>query len=374
MEKYSGDARITEEALNRLRQQIGIERDAKAWATEITHDVARHYAQYCLASDNPLWLDPDYGARSLYGQCLPPPSAEYVACSADKRLGGPGLPGIFALHAEDEWIFHKQLRLGDVLHAKIKLAEMDVRKSHWGGTSVWQTTEVSFHRQNGELLSVYRPITVRAERSKAREKKKYEPRQPYRYSDDEIQAIFRGYEAEEIRGAKPRYIEDVRPGDDIGHVVKGPLTVMDLMCWWIGAGGPYVQAFKQRHLIQRQHPTLAIRDSETNVPRSPEDAHFDSDYARRSAVGNMYDIGRQRTVSLLHLATNWCGDGGRITRVKTRILTPNNVGDTTWYRGSILNVDAINGHVTAEAYGETQLGERHTTATIEMVLPKRSGA
>ncbi len=373
MDKYSGDARITEEALERLRKQIGVERDARPWASLMSFDTARHYAQYCLGSDNPLWLDPEYGARSVFGAPMPPPTAEYVACSADKRLGGPGLPGIFALHAEDEWIFYTPVRIGDVLRARIKLAEMDVRESRWGGRSIWQTVEIAFFNPEGTRVSVYRPTTVRAERPRAREQKKYEPREPHRYTDAEMVAIFRDYEAEAIRGAEPRYVEDVRPGDSLGHVVKGPLAVMDLMCWWIGAGGPYVQAFKQRYLIQKQYPTLAIRDPRTNIPRSPEDAHFDVDYARHSGVGEMYDIGRQRTVSVVHLATNWCGDTGRLGRLKMQFTLPNYTGDTTWYRGQVQEVDVATGRVVVAVWGENQRGERHTTGTVEIVLPRRGG-
>jgi len=63
-------------------------------------------------------------------------------------------------------------------------------------------------------------------------------------------------EKEEIRGANPRYWEDVNVGDTTQPLVKGPLGVGEMMAWAhsIGGGGE-VHAFKVRSL--RKHPAWA---------------------------------------------------------------------------------------------------------------------
>ena len=56
------------------------------------------------------------------------------------------------------------------------------------------------------------------------------------YTDDEIAAIEAQYAAERPRGAEPRWWEDVAEGDEVGPLVKGPLTVTDMICWHVGMG------------------------------------------------------------------------------------------------------------------------------------------
>jgi hypothetical protein len=368
-----GEGEITEEALARVYAQVGVIKDAYAWANELSFDLSRHFALYCLASDNPLWTDREYGEKeSPVGRTLVTPMADYVAASADTRMGGVGLPGLFGLHARDNWVSHRHLELGERVRATIGLADVQVRESKWGGRAVWQTREFTFYDEADEIVSVYRPISIRAERKRARERtQNVEPVQAYVYSDDEIDEIAHGYDTEERRGADTRYVEEVMVGDSIGHVVKGPLTVMDLMCWWMGAGGPYVQAFRMRHLIQKRHPALGIRDVDSNVPRSPEDAHIDLEYARRSGVALPFDIGRQRTASLFHLATNWASDLGHVLEVTTKMTGRNYVGDTSWYRGRVAAVNLGTGEVTCEVWGENQRKIRHSEGRIRIRLPKK---
>jgi hypothetical protein len=367
-----GEAALTEEALDRVMQQVGVVREARAWATELSFDVSRHFAWYCLGTDNPLWTNLDYASSVAPNGCaLVAPMVEYVAASADSRMGGVGLPGLFALHASDSWKVHKRLEIGARVHATINLADVQVKESKWGGRAVWQTREFLFYDDDGDLVSEYRPVSIRAERKAARGRQQEDVR-PYVYSDEEIAEIEEAYDAEVIRGADVRYVEDVAVGDSLHHVVKGPLTVMDLMCWWIGAGGPYIQAFKQRHLIQQRHPSLAIRDADTNVPRSPEDAHIDIDYARRSGVALPFDIGRQRSASLFHLGSNWAGDRGHVVELTTKLRGRNYVGDTTWYRGTVIATQPDAGLVECSVWGENQRGIRHTEGTMSVQLPRRT--
>lgn len=365
VKQSDGDGKITDEALARIRSKIGVERAAMPWASVLSEDICRHYAMYSIATDNPRYVGSSDGEQAA--QIAPIATAEYVACSLDKRLGGPGLPGIFALHAQDAWTFFRRAELNERVQATVRLASIEERESRWGGRAVWQDMDIDFHSASGELISRYTPTTVRAERQKARESQKYEAREPYVYSDDEVERILADY-AEEGKRVAPTSFGSIAIGDSVGQVVKGPLTVMDLMCWWIGAGGPYVHAFKQRYLQQQRHPTLAIRDAVTNVPRSPEDAHFDSEYAKRSGVGNMYDIGRQRTASVVHLVTNWASPSMMISRIETKFRAPVFVGDCSWYRGHVSSLDESSQAVGVSVEGVNQRGEVHTTGTVTLFM------
>lgn len=332
---HLGDGLITEEMIESMRARLNKGVPGRPWAEWATTDTIRHCA-IASGDDNPLWLDEQYASRTRYGGIIAPPMFPYAATSAGGAAGSMGFPGIFALHAYDEWLFYRPVRLGDKVNSWITLTSLDEKPSRWGGRAYHLVTESRFTNQNDELISVYNAMTVRAERTKAREGKKYADFTPYTYSDEEIAGIEADYDAEERRGAKPRFWEDVCVGDALGHVVKGPLTVTDMIVWWMGMGAPFLRAFKMRHDLMKKRPGLAIIDPETNIRHVPEIAHFDEKYALRSGVGAPYDVGRQHTLWFLHLLTNWQGDDGWVKYIKARFEAPNYVGDTTWVRGSVV--------------------------------------
>jgi len=361
---------ITEQALADLRARIGAAKRAYPTHRLITFDVGRRFAQLCLATDNPLYTDLDYGASSLYGDNIAPPMTEIVSSAEDLANAGAGLPGVFGLHAGDHWTFSRHLRLGETLRAEGQLVDVQVRPSKWGDEAVWQQFAFDYYDEAGTAISRYSRWSVRADRRKTKAQDKYKVPEPYVYSDDELDQIWTDYDAESIRGGQVRNVEDVTTGDSVGHVVKGPVLIMDMMAWWMGSGGPFVKAFGQRRAFMKKYPKYALRDSLTNVPRSPEDAHFDSEFAVRSGVGAMYDIGRMRTASVVHLVTNWMGDAGRLCEVESHFRSPNYIGDTTWYRGTVTAVEGR--EVTIEVEGTNQHGRTHTDARAVVELPSRT--
>ncbi len=370
---HSGDGRITEKMVKDLEARLNKPVPGKAWTTIANRDSIRH-AALAVGDENPLYMDEEYARNSRFHGLIAPPLFPYVAVSASAAVGGVGFPGIFALHAVDEWTFVKPVCNGDTLTSSIALVGLEKHDSKWGGTAYHQTMEFRFTDQNGELVAIYAPVNVRAERAATREKKKYEGFQEWKYSDGEIAEIEAGYDAEERRGAIPRYWEDVNIGDTIGHVVKGPLTVTDIICWWMGMGAPYLFAFGIRHKRMRERPGLAIVDPDTNIRHSGETAHFDDKLARRSGAGAPYDIGRQRTAWFMHLLTNWAGDAGWVSHIRARFDKPNYVGDTTWVPGTVAEKVVRDGvpQVRVDMTAVTQRGVIHSTASAWIQLPQRA--
>lgn len=369
---HSGDGKITPEMLARERGRIGNPIKGKPWAALASADTIRH-AALAVGDDNPLYLDRDYASASRFGALIAPPMFPYAATSLSASVGGIGFPGIFTLHAEDVWDFHAPVKEGDLLDATIMLKSIEERPSKWGGTSVHQVTEFKFTNQRGEVPAVYTPLYVRAERGKARANKKYDGFTAWQYSNAELAEISDGYAREVRRGATPRYWDDVNVGDDVGHVVKGPLTVTDMICWWMGMGAPYLFAFGIREKRLKERPGLAIIDPDTNIRHTPEIAHFDEKYAVRSGVGAAYDIGRQRTAWFLHLLTNWAGDAGWVTTIRARFERPNHVGDTTWCRGRVIEkkLEGDAGLVKVEMEARTQRDVVHATGQAWVRLPRK---
>jgi acyl dehydratase len=373
---HTGDALITEEALAQLRSRMGVEFETKPWNTVAAPDSIRHFAEG-VGDDNPLFMDADRGKSTSWAAVIAPPT--YLNSFSNASFSGAraGLPGVFALWAGDIWEFNRPTRDGDHITATEKLIGADERDSRWGGRSIHQILQTTYRESNGQIIGTRIGRIVRAERSSAREQSKYAEAtgKKYRYTEEALAAIGQDYDTEQVRGAEPRYWEDVEVGDDLGHVVKGPLTSVDMVTFVMGWGSPLCKAHRIAHHYMKRHPGSALIDPETNVRVFPEAAHWDEALAQRSGVGAGYDIGEQRIAWFGHLLTNWMGDEGFLKRLEVRLLRPNFMGDTTWVRGTVTEkLVRDNAHLVAcELTGDDQRGTRNSDGRALVWLPSREG-
>ncbi len=69
----AGHAVITEDALERIRQRIGVPVPRPhPYISLASQDAIRHFA-HGMGDDNPLWTDPAYAATTRYGCIIAPP-------------------------------------------------------------------------------------------------------------------------------------------------------------------------------------------------------------------------------------------------------------------------------------------------------------
>ena len=82
---------------------------------------------------------------------------------------------------------------------------------------------------------------ILTERKTARDKGKYADIEPAHYTDDDYERIDAIYAAEQAAGRETRWWEDVNVGDELPPMVKGPLTVTDMIAFHAGGYGfvPY---------------------------------------------------------------------------------------------------------------------------------------
>ena len=85
-----------------------------------------------------------------------------------------------------------------------------------------------------------------------------------------------------MRGASPRYFEDVDVGDELPPMAKGPMTVTGFIAFAQGWGGLYIRANKLAYKQLRKHPGLGIANR-FGIPDVPERVHWEDELARGSA-------------------------------------------------------------------------------------------
>lgn len=366
---------ITDEALADLRSRIGIDLRRVRYNTQATVDTIRHFC-HGIGDENPLYCDESYAARTRYCGVIAPPTFLYSVFWAGS--GGMGLPGVHGFAAGSDWDIHRIIHVGDTISFKQRLVDVVEKPSRFGRRTVIMYGEGFYRNQCDQLIARCLGWSVRAERRAAREQGKYKGIEKARYTAEQLRDIEDDYFKEAIRGANPRYWEDVTIGDSLGHVVKGPLNMTDMFGFVsgtfgagaLGRGGAHGIAVRYR----RRHPMWAYTDPKTGVTDIPEMVHADDAMAEEIGVPGAYDYGCQRISWLGHLLTNWQGDDGFVKKLYGELRRFNVLGDTTWCRGKVTRkyVEDSEHLVECDIYCENQRGEVTAPGRATVVLPSRT--
>jgi acyl dehydratase len=377
--------RITDGAIERLRQRIGIPQP---------HPVAPHYSRpgidafrhvaEAYGDDNPLWSDEAYASESVWGGVIAPPPlvggdslighdelSEWPEDLHQLMRGDPlsGVHAFYSASAREWWAPLRPDR--SVLRRNALVGVLD-KSSGFAGRAVHEWTGQVFQDGEGPLLSAQYRLMIRTEREKARQRQKNDEVEPRPYADEEIGAIEAQYATERPRGRSRLLWEDVGVGTVIGPMVKGPLTVTDIICWHVGMGmGLYgVRPLRLGSANRARIPGFFHRD-ELNVPDVMQRVHWDPAFARRSGNPTIFDYGRMRETWLIHLCTDWMGDDAWLWKLDCEFRKFNFVGDTQWLGGSVSAKYVTDGRpvVELELRAVNQRGEVTTPGHATVILP-----
>ena len=330
--------KITENGLDALRERIGkkIDNTAEPWCYEATRDNIRHYA-HGIGDDNPLWCDPAYAAKTKYGGIIALPSFLFAT---DRIVSGyvGGLPGVHAMWSGADWTWHKPVHRNDEIRTEAYLKELIEHETRFAGRAVQQIYHVDFFNQQGDKVAEADSWCFRTERDHAREQgtkyKEVRAKAPRRYSKEEIAEAYNLYRNEEVRGATPRYWEDVKEGEALPVMFKGPMTVTGFIAYAQGWGGLYIRANKLAWKLIDAHPGVGITNR-FGIPDVPERVHWEEDFALEVGAPGAYDYGPERTSWLTHHLTNWMGDDGFLRRASCKIRRHNPEGDMLFIKGHV---------------------------------------
>ena len=357
-------------ALEEARSLIGVDlrRTNQTWNTEAAPDSVRHFC-WALGDENPLFCDPAYGASTRWRSALAPGCFLYTI---DTTVVAPKLRGIQWLYGGTDFEWYQPIRHRDSFTVRARLMDAVEKRGGKAKRFIIQTGEVLYTNQHGELVCRALGSTARVPRAKAEGGLKYEARDTHRYTAEELEHIAHAIETEELRGAAPRSWEDVEVGAMVQPMLKGPLNITDMICWYSGGGHSY-QAHRRATLYRKRHPADAYVDSKTGAQDSPARGHAEQKMARDVGMPGGYDVGPQRISWLGQLMTNWIGDDGFLRRLKVSVRRPNIFGDVSWCRAKIVDkrVEEQAHLVDLEVLVENQLGETTATGTAVVELPSR---
>lgn len=369
---------ITPEGIAEAAKLIGtpLRRDRMQWIEATTRDAIRHFA-WGIGDNNPLWFDREYAAKSPWQRIVAPPCILYAV---DNTVIAPKLPGLQWIYAGTSWTWYEQIYVDDVFRTEVRLIDQIEKQGRRFSSWLLQIGEARFYNQHDRLVAVAIGRCARTPRGDALVKAKGEgqtaTREAHRYTAEEIAEIEAATLAEPRRGDVPLYFEDVAVGDEIPQVVRGPLSIIDIMAWYSAQQGaqPYggvhgdALRYRQRHADYHINKTTGARESAGR-------GHLEAKTGGDVGMGGAYDIGPQRISWAQHMLTNWYGDHGFLHHLDVAVRRPNIVGDTLWWRGTVTGKRSVGAHdfvdIAVTAHNQDQAVSANGTAIVALPSRKR---
>ena len=375
--------RITDADIDRARLLVGHDEASsrRESARVATADNIRAFA-LSIGCDNPLYCDEDYARNSRWGEVIAPgtitihaplrgdPRPEHIA-RAKKSL----FRGIHQMHSGTSWEWYRPIRPGDTVHSFSGEESLDVKQSEFGGRTVLRVSRDVQFNQDGAVICVRRTLLVHSERATAAKRGKYMDIQPAFYTDENLAEIDAIYAAERVRGAEPRYWEDVQVGDSLGTMGKGPITVSDIICmhstgFALLPFGPMTGRLRYQH--KQKMPAAYVKNKQ-GIPDTIMRMHWDDDWARALGSPMAYDYGFQRECWLHHYLTDWCGDDAIVLRMNSEMRKFNYLGDFQKITGEVAAKRMEEGCALLDVNVRfvSQRGDKTMEAVATLALPTR---
>jgi acyl dehydratase len=366
------EARITAESIAAAKAMVGSYlRPEGPFIQDLTADTIRNYCNG-IGDLNPMFRDPEHARKSRHTTIIAHPTTPMAYGYIGRtRWGFPGVHGFFA---GNDWEFFKTWRIGDRMNCLERVVGVEEKQSKLSGRLIIQYVEANFINQHDELMARVLGWCTRHERQAARSSKKHEAAAPYQYTAEDIEKI-EAHELDEpnrIRGSKIRYWQDVREGEEMDPIARGPLTANDLKGINVGVGRGLTHGLVLSHAAR--HPGHYYRNPDMGgAIEYTGTGHQVATTAQKSGAPSAYDYGPGRVAWLTSLVTNWMGDGAFLKRVRGEMRRFNIVGDTTWCRGKVVRKYTQDNYalVDLEIWAENQRGEITSPGFATVMLPSK---
>lgn len=377
---------IANKFIEACKPYLGVEipETVTKWGVTTFNEVTRFRGQTFMWGNgemNPLFYDADYAYQSRFQSLIAPPTI--LDAIRSPTFHGPRnfVGRLLELYGGTEFEFFDAVRIGDTINSHKSLKEIYTKNEEPLGLHVNLVTDINYWNQHEELVGTTKGTTVMGI-SRPGKRLIYPTAYRIRYTKEELQQIEKDLAAESRRGWYVLYWDDVKIGDKLTPVIKGPLTIGDLKCYCAAGGGDYVtpcyaEAF--RSLLTDPNPSINPVSGWLE-PAGHE--HADRMLARNRGMPSIFDDGRLRTHFGLHLLMNWCGDDGWVRRMNIRTPGPYFYGDVLRIAGEVIRkskVTEVGDKGVAEEYnavnikieGKNQEGVMTTYGDATIYLPMK---
>ena len=321
----------------------------------ITHDLIRNYCN-CVGDLNPLFRDTMYAANTRWGGVVAPGMIiHYVAMvsagigleppDVKERGGRLRIHGAGGLNVGGKVEFYEPIRPGDTFVVVDKLLGVDeVTKPEKPVPRLIRSMgQRKFINQHGRVAVAASGVELAMIPERPLQKgekkidlgKRFPETWDHYYSEEEIARIDKVMYAEEIRGARPRYWEEIEVGDELVPLVKGPLTMTDIAAGMAFRG--FLPGMEVRRIVDKSDDTYGNICPRTGDMFGEYRCHVEDHLAQMYGEPGAFATGTQFMEWIGHITSNWMGDDGFMTKLSTRNRRMMPVGDTCFVHGRVSN-------------------------------------
>ena len=339
--------------------------ERQPWVSAVTDDAIKHYA-YGTDDDNPLWTDPARAAETGKGRVQAPPA--FVIVNRYPILHGAPMKAPLASligGVEMEWFGH--VHAGDTLSSEPRQKDFFEKRNKDGRRLNFVISGIDYRDQDNTLVARATGTMIMATQIGLQTMMEHEV--PH-YDGGALDQLENTWRSEYRRGADPLFFEDVAEGSEIPSIVRGPLTIGDMVAW-NAAIGPSYKAGRWGYLDLSKAMHTAMVNPVTGFPVKYSQQHEDANMAAGRGMPAPFDNGVMRFAWVAPLVTNWMGDDGFLKRLKVQVARPGLYGDLTTYSGRVTARNHETGTISVEITGTRQDGMVNTRGNADVVLPGR---
>jgi len=325
-------------------------RKSKPNVSYASPDSAHNFAMWADPW-NPLWNDDEYAQKSCWKAPVVPPV--YLDCVVTFSFF-PSLPpaGGFLTHnfLGEDWEIYRQVYIGDSFTVERKelamkdISALDGSDKNRTFSGLFSNCEV--YNQRNELVAKFKAYMDYTVWPKGLDESVIPPFQDHIYTQAEWDFINNIIKNEKIRGAVPRYWEDVKVGDELTPCTIGPTTPWDMIAFT--AARQETPFWPMRRWRETAPMGLLAVDLVTNVTHMAPEWHIVGERARVMGDPRSFHYFASAKTQMIRLISNWMGDAGLITALKCRHLRRTYIGDTQVVRGKVIGKRIENGEYLAD--------------------------
>ena len=325
---------------------------------------------------NPVFHDPEYGKQTKYGSIIAPP---HFMESISSWMMWPMQPETGFMdhdYAGDYYEYFKPVKPGDSFTIRRDPVEYEEISEDFGGdlrTFAFFNNRCHVFGSDGEPVAnlemilnlILRPEPNYVDLSKV-------PFEDHIYTDSEWEWIRSIIAGEKIRGAKPRYWEDVHAGDELPPVTIGPTTIWDMVAFF--AARHELPFHPSRWFRDMEHSDVLL-DPKTNNYFVPVCWHFDRNRANLMGNPRPFNFGGSAACQMIRCVTNWMGDDAEFRGLNWRHLIRTPHGDCLVGSGKVIKKYVKNGEPVVDIFvsllNECR-GNLSEAAVITVALPSKN--
>ena len=352
------------------------------WDEAKSHLVVTHESMLTMAfaADpfNPLWNDGEYAKGTRWGGLIAHPL--FFDRLATGGIGMmPAAPELGYQHLifiGEDWKFFRPAREGDVFRLWRRRPQViDVTPEDGEGPRTFGLVEADkdFIGQDDQVAAQMQSYVER----------RFLPGPPkpsglpeYAYTMEELRYIGKTMREEKVRGAEPRYWEDVEVGEATAPAVLGPTGPVDNLKSYV-ATPDFLMAVTPREWFLR---ALKEGIDEEFIPDGTAGLfhvrggfgawHWTTHAARAAGEPHPFLFAKLSRLTMCRCLTNWMGDDGFLAAYSWRHIMRTPVGDTLMARGKVTGkrtegdahlvdldvwIENIRGVITEAAHATVQL-------------------